>query len=421
MPEIVLFCTVGGSPKPIVSAIEHYQPSRIVFVCSTGPKSSRSQVEGNGNDEGIVARMGIAADAWQILEVPPDDPDTAFIEIERKIVDLASHDSRRIIVDYTGGTKSMSVAAALAALATGVELSLTTGERRDLIKVADGTEQATPIGFRGVMARFALDRAADAWRRFAYGDAAELLERAFRDLTLTGETGESVRKLRQRLRQLLAASRMFEAWDRFAHRDALFRMKESRLANLSGMQRYEQALVILTSDSPEPLMLWDLWLNAERRAHRKRYDDALARLYRLVEWTVQFILRTAHGIETARFDPTVLPEEELRARLTARTGSKGHTAIGLFDALEVAQALVPEHPFVRRLRTALGGSKPLSELQQWIEARNRSILAHGFTPIDEVLWRRAHGWMQQHWVPWIHDELAARSQDLSQFPTEFPT
>ena len=418
MGDVILLCTVGGSKEPIIRAIEHYRPSRTVFVCSSGPRSSRAQVEGDG---GIVEEKGLPEGAWEILEVPPDDPDTAFVEIEKRIVDLSSRNSGRIIVDYTGGTKSMSVAAALAALAAGVELSLTTGERRDLVKVASGTERATPVGFRGVMARFALDRAADAWRRFAYGDAAELLERAFRDLTLAGESGESVRKLRQRLQRLLAASRMFEAWDRFAHRDALFRMKESRLANnLSGMQRYEQALTILTSDTPEPLMLWDLWLNAERRARRKRYDDALARLYRLVEWTAQFILRTERGIDTAHFDPTVLPEGELRDRLAARAGGKGRTTIGLFDALEVAQALVSEHPFVRPLRTALGGSMPLSELQQWIEARNRSILAHGFTPVDETLWQRAHGWMQRHWVPWIHDELAARSQDLPQFPTQFP-
>ena len=36
----------------------------------------------------------------------------------------------------------------------------------------------------------------------------------------------------------------------------------------------------------------DLWRNAERRAVQGRYDDAVARCYRMVEWTAQWLLRT---------------------------------------------------------------------------------------------------------------------------------
>lgn len=417
----VLICTVGGSPEPILTAIRDLRPSRVVFVCSSGPKSSRPQVEGDGEKPGIAAEAGLASGSWRIVEVPPDDPDAVFLTVQREIEEFGGQASPgRIVVDFTGGTKSMSVGAALAALATGADLTLTTGERRDLIKVTSGTERATPVDFRGVTARFALERAEDAWRRFAYADAAELLGHAHRELTLAADVPQSVRKLCDRVGRLLAASRMFEAWDRFDHHEARYLWKTGRLELLGGMKPYGEALAVLDSDDREPLVLLDLWHNAERRAKRHRFDDALARLYRLVEWTAQYILRNEHGFETARFDPSRLPEGELRTRLAARAGRDGSVPVGLFDALAVLRTLSPDHPFTRRLQQPLAGVAPLTRLQQWIERRNRSILAHGFTPVDETLWREAHDWVNSFWLQWLSDELASRNQDLPQFPQTFP-
>lgn len=415
----ILICTVGGSAEPILTAIRDLRPARVVFVCSRGPKSSRSQVEGDGKKPGIAAQAGLTPGSWHIVEVPPDDPDEIFLVVTQEIERLRSA-GNSVVVDYTGGTKSMSLGAALAALASKVDLTLTTGERRDLVRVASGSERATPVGFRCIQARFAQERAEDAWRRFAYADAAELLDHAHRELTLAADVPGSVRKLRERVDRLRAASWMFEAWDRFDHREALYLWKAERLELLGGMKPYGEALAVLDSNDREPLVLLDLWHNAERRAKRHRFDDALARLYRLVEWTAQYILKKQHGIETARFDPSRLPEGELRSRLAARAGRDGTVPIGLFEALTALRTLSPDHPFVRRLQQPLAGSTPLTRLQQWIEGRNRSILAHGFTPVDESLWREAHDWMQASWLPWLQEELTARGQDLPQFPTAFP-
>ena len=45
----VLIVTVGGSYKPIVTAIETLQPERVVFICSDGDRGSKPQVIGKGN------------------------------------------------------------------------------------------------------------------------------------------------------------------------------------------------------------------------------------------------------------------------------------------------------------------------------------------------------------------------------------
>jgi hypothetical protein len=44
----ILLITVGGSPQPIITAIQSLNPDRTVFICSDGPRGSVSQVIGEG-------------------------------------------------------------------------------------------------------------------------------------------------------------------------------------------------------------------------------------------------------------------------------------------------------------------------------------------------------------------------------------
>jgi hypothetical protein len=44
----ILLITVGGSHQPIVTAISSLNPDRVIFLCSDGPKGSKSQVIGEG-------------------------------------------------------------------------------------------------------------------------------------------------------------------------------------------------------------------------------------------------------------------------------------------------------------------------------------------------------------------------------------
>ena len=44
----LLLITVGGSPAPILTAINSLRPDRIIFICSDGPRGSLSQIVGEG-------------------------------------------------------------------------------------------------------------------------------------------------------------------------------------------------------------------------------------------------------------------------------------------------------------------------------------------------------------------------------------
>ena len=84
------------------------------------------------------------------------------------------------------------------------------------------------------------------------------------------------------------------------------------------------ALKRLTTEdeTQEPARLFDLWRNAERRAAQGRYDDAVARVYRLLEWSAQWLLRSRCGIDTGDVSPERVPPGMITHDPTARAKSR---------------------------------------------------------------------------------------------------
>src|SRR5271155_4569390 len=152
MPEgnAVLVCTVGGSHQPILTALEARRWDRVIFVCSAQTADSRSSagmvteaVEIAASEarpaqrlDPIPVQAGLEAGRWELVEVPPDEPDRAFSALVDQLRPLVLGGAR-LVADYTGGTKSMSAALFLAALDVGAELQLVSGRRTDLVRVDD--------------------------------------------------------------------------------------------------------------------------------------------------------------------------------------------------------------------------------------------------------------------------------------------
>ena len=148
-------------------------------------------------------------------------------------------------------------------------------------------------------------------------------------------------------------------------------------------------LRLLAGNGPqqEPARLLDLWLNAERRAAQGRYDDAVARVYRMIEWTGQWLLRTKLGADTADFAADLLPLHVL-----AHPDGDGKVKLGLWDAWQVVKSHLkpgPAHDLIANRG---------SELRDLLRIRNDSILAHGFTPVQKPF-LGADGKLGARWVP----------------------
>ena len=318
------------------------------------------------------------------------------------VVDLAGRfPGARFIADYTGGTKTMTAALVCAALESeDVELQLVAGARPDLQRVADGTEQAVAAS----VARLRLDRAMapflGAWRRYAYYEAADGLD----GLRVAADAAD-----RGRLECARALSRALARWDDFDHPGALDLIETyaSRVAPCWPAMLPALRLLAHESDGRnEPARLYDLWWNAERRAAQGRFDDAVARAYRLIEWTAQWQLRSALDADTADF-----PRERLPASVEARPDREGRIKLGLWSAWQVVGELVPGS--ARDLIAARGG-----ELLDLLAIRNASILAHGFRSVQRSDWDRMQRWAQDRFLPVLGD--LAREAGLKAAPPQLP-
>ena len=252
----------------------------------------------------------------------------------------------RFVADYTGGTKTMTAALVCAALQSDeVELQLVSGARRDLVGVVDGTEQAMTAS----AARLRLERAMApylaAWKRYAYQEAAAGLER----IRVVADAPD-----RQRLNLALVLSRALARWDDFDHSGALRLLEPYAGSVTRSYPSMLPTLRLLSQESDpkrEPARLIDLWLNARRRASQGRFDDAVARVYRLIEWTAQWLICTKLGADTGDFPDRLLPED-----VDARRDGRGRIKLPLWAGWQVVSAHVqgPAHDLSAAPRLLMG-------------------------------------------------------------------
>ena len=424
MSNVVLLCTVGGSHQPIVKAIRSLAPAYVCFFCTSndpesGKQGSLSQVTGTGNVikaspsdarptlPNIPRQAGLDADGFEHCIVPADDLDGGVIAMRAATDALAARFSgTRFVADYSGGTKTMTAALVCVALdRDDVDLQLVTGARPDLDRVADGTEQPMTAS----VARLRLDRAMgpylSAWRRYAYHEAAAGLGA----IRIAVDAPD-----RARLGLASVLSSALARWDDFDHAGAFGLLKPyaARVApSYPSMVPTLRLLAGKNGPQQEPARLLDLWLNAQRRAAQGRYDDAVARVYRMIEWTGQWLLRTKLGADTADFAADLLPPQ-----VEAHPDGDGKVKLGLWDAWQVVKSRLkpgPAHDMIANCG---------SELRDLLRIRNDSILAHGFTPVQKPSWERMESWVENRFLPVLdhYARAAGLKKPLDQLPIEPP-
>jgi CRISPR-associated protein (TIGR02710 family) len=400
MKNSILVCTVGGSHQPILKALAMSKPDFVCFICTgrdpeTGKPGSETQITGKGNIiaekigasptlPNIPTLAGLGVDAFEVCRVPADDLDAAFLAIRSAMADLQRRfPGVRLVADYTGGTKSMTAALITAALEfESIELQLVTGARADLEQVTDTTEYAVSPNIDNIRLDRMMRPFLDAWGRYAYDEAAAGLSRIAPPFN---------ERLRARLNLARSLSQAFASWDRFDHTSAYKLMDTYRPRIGQTLGLHLKALEMLNetgNERCEPLQLYDLWLNAERRAAQGRYDDAVARVYRLLEWTAQWQLRRHAGIDTA-----AVPADRIPPGMVLTKNPQGQHQAGLFQAWTLLSHLIPGIPTTKFF--ACHGNELLNHLR----IRNESILAHGYAPIGRAQWDSLQDWIRQRFLP----------------------
>ena len=414
MSRQILLCTVGGSHEPILEAIRSSAPDYTCFFCTgrdpeTGRPGSDVQITGKGKVIKVAAgdkkptlpniptQAELSVGSYKAKIIPADDLDDAFSKISKTIADLVKdHTGAKFVADYTGGTKTMSTALVLAALESdNVELQLVSGARSDLNRVESGNEQAMSASVTHIRLNREMELHLAAWDHFAYREAATGLD----GIRVAANSPD-----RGRLGIARALSHGLALWDDFDHAGA-----NKKLGNYKKHMNkcHLRALSLLTQTRKpgnQPAQLFDLWLNAQRRAGQGRYDDAVARVYRLLEWCAQWQLKIKKGIDTVDLPPEMAPDG-------AKLGRNDRISVGLWQAWQVVHKQLdgPASEFIEQHGAAF---------ENLLQTRNHSILAHGFDPVRKDDWERMSQWLEQNFLPVL---LALAQQvDVFKMPEQLP-
>lgn len=396
----VLAITLGGSPKPIVRSIQVREPQWVVFFGSTQPNGgSIKEVafiqEQTGLREGSFSQVGLEN---------PDDLNGCF---ERMVEELRRVEEEfrptEKLADYTGGTKSMTAALVLAALYLDWDLALVTGPRADLKQVIPGTESAILMSAATIKWKLLEGQIKAFMEAHHYSAADALIQRILQ------HSRPSDPQYPELLRQSVIM-RGLEAWERFNYSKALELLRTLAKEDSEAAQALKHLGPLAKAEEKKCFAyehVQDLFGNALRRAQEGRYDDAILRLYRAVEFLAQARLQKAHGLNADDLDLSKIPEP-LRSELAAR-GREGDQRVraGLFDCFRILQAL--KDPLGQ-----LFTGKWERNIRQLLFLRNQSFLVHGVIRAGEKEWQAAYGIVQEFFAE------AAKTLEISLDPPQWP-
>lgn len=309
-----------------------------------------------------------------------------------------------LTAEFTSGTKAMSAATVLAALSKSAgRLSYVSGKRLPQGTVETGEERPVPLRTQD----FLMERELEVMLRQADALAFDTVARRCEQLLQQGLRST----WKRRLQALLLICRSFAAWDRFAWKEAKETLEELRRQpcckclqrRLSAWVEHAGSLAAADPDSHRRLVA-ELLENAYRRAEMGRYDDAIARLYRLLELLAELKFRK-EGLAERRDGRTSVLSEKVLPRLSPEVKEKYREDIeadtlGLVAKWEVLADLFPEPCRGVSARFGEGG-----DLRSVLNDRNSSILAHGLRPLREKDWLKAKEKVEGL-VEELQDELA---------------
>jgi CRISPR-associated protein (TIGR02710 family) len=392
-PCTVLLASVGGSIPPVLHSLRLLRPRHVWYFCSPASRSQADQIQQELD--------------WH--------PFPRFIEVERfeelgpcyqilrsrlpEILKEARVDPAEVVVDYTGGTKTMSAALVLAATELFGRFSYVGGHQRekDGLGVTIGGKELVHYQNHPwqELAVREVERATDLWSVAQFEAVARLLH------TVGPRVPQPLRfKAIEILAEGLAARHRLD----FPGAKTLLTTALGRLRPLFEshpdhspipfVQEVLDLCEMCVDRGAGPELLSELLDNALRTARQGRYEDAAARLYRAMELQGQIWLRERTGglFTHGRCRGVAVSElpVPLRDHTWCQPNDQGEIRLGLnqvFRALHLlgephASAVVSD---MDRLEGCVGKG---GRWRAATEQRNTSILAHGVNPIGEAGFER---------------------------------
>lgn len=386
-----LIATVGGTTQPLIESIKKHKPQYICFICSHESVEKiveiKSVLQESSNEFSFKDRKILINDVNDLLDCYQEAIST-IDQIKEWNVQPGD-----VVIDYTGGTKNMSVAIALAAIKHGFSFSYIGGSQRTkqgLGVVVDGFEQLRE--FEDPFVLYAIDEirsAKEMFNLYQYSAAQKIFAGVLsRNITS--------KQLRAEIEFLEELCRAYCEWERFAHKEAVLLLKNtlqrmrqyddlvSNSAYSETITRFQESLEQLQNLQVQSsgfkkltrLHIVDLIANSERRASEGKYDDAVARLYRALEMEGQISLEEKPlEVSANNVMPDKIPESIREEFIHRYKDDKGKIKLPLRAVFTLLAEV--QHP------SGLKFKEHEEKLLGILSARNSSILAHGQNPLKE--------------------------------------
>lgn len=376
-PKAILI-SVGGSPQPIIISLNRQMPEYVCFFVSKTTKDS--------TEKDILPNLDFKPRHWDWIITPSAE---GLSECYKEIIDRLPSilqkwgiNSDELVVDYTGGTKTMSVAITLATIEGSSAYSYVGGVERSkdgVGVVVDGKEKMwfldNPWNEIAFMSR---KEAYILYNKARYASASEVFAEVEK------KVGENHRPFFRALKDMATG---YDLWDSFKHKEACQRLYSCRdiikTYSISD-KKVEDFVPILLQNidfldrlkNNDELKHYDLIANAMRRAElENKYDDAVARLYRAMEAIAHCRLQSQYSIYSANVKEEQIPES-IRNDYVVKYRDDKDSKIKL--------GMYASYWLLKELNDSLGESFFAiydKEMENLLKIRNSSILAHGFVSV----------------------------------------
>lgn len=340
----------------ILFSIDNSNPDIVIFFGSEKSKKTVESVK-----EQYLNEFEEEFDYFEFIHLEQiDDFKIYFEAFKRKIQEL---DGYKIIIDYTSGTKTMTMSAAFASMLYRKNLYFVGGEREDGV-VIRGTEKIISQNLYPIYDDLMISKIKELFNTNRFDAGKSLLE----DIT---------KAKKDTYANLFDAYYYFDNVD-YNKANKYFITKEF-IAEWPELKKQfslnAKALYHLNKEDSamRPFyILGSLINNARRRAEETKYDDAIARLYRFLELIAQIKLNE-YGIDTSDVELDILNKHGVEQEFKPDFSGK------------IKLSLVQDYELLNNLGDDLGEFyiKNKDEFLATISSRNNSILAHGLNSQTE--------------------------------------
>lgn len=412
MPKaMILTVGTGRNRKDIAGAISlsisRENPDKVIFL--TTEKSSKETIPEIDPD---VLNSRVYEDKPFAEENDVEEIYLHYLSILKSTLDTG-YTTKEIVIDYTSGTKSMTAALFAAGLSLEIEsISYIAGKRDEGGRVIPGTERPISIRPVSILAQSKMDTARKLFNLYQFESAKAILRPLVQEVKVPEIYSEALK--------ILKIVEAYSFWDTFHlknAKDAFGEINSKGILKDDEINSIFQTNMVLLNQSAKNKYsvhrLVDLLENAHRRVREGKFDDAVARIYRLFEFMAQIKLYKDHKkIETDKVTLKILP-----TNLHSKYEKKF-----IPPDVSIKLALVKSYDLLKDLKDQLGiefmrehadEDKPLSKL---LGNRNKSILAHGFTAISENDTRQmidiAEKYLTNYFPEWESEKTGAEFPKL---------